>query len=516
MSKKSKRWLVMGLFFIMVLSGCKCGENQINIMDVINDSPIAGEVISTLLPTFTFHNSENCEPDHYWLKVSDNSDHGWWVNETTLDDSPTFTMTTPLDPGKEYSWNVRAYSGDFGVSDMSEPTIFYTGPVCSGETLIAPELQDPGPAAWLEHETNFVWTYNGGCLPSSYEVQFAWDAAFTDIYLTATTTEPYAQHLLVAFPDCSTMFWRVRASDGTSTGPWSDSRDFHYIISGGCYQWHYESDDFAYITVRLNMDYCDQTGYVAAWTATLNPGCMVEGMHIVGDGSMYSYTMRKYVVDLGAGPCPSTGLDQKTAGINAKFGVLTPGTYCVTVSRDQTAKANGPVSLLDGVWTVPRSNQILVQETIEFGPGNHDYNATFVWDETDRNFLTYPLDFTYACKFGPEDLCGTYDFAMKGDFIPLLGRDTNSDYKLTQLNGIPCYILLGNEAINEKLAEYGESDWRPEDLEFFPKPDPCPTPEPEKEDDTEIRRKTCSDYTKERDCIAHGCIWTPNDTCIAP
>jgi len=519
MSKKSKRWLVMGLFFVFVLSGCKCDDNQIDIMEVFNDNPIAGEVISTLLPTFTFHNSESCEPDRYWINLSPYSESGWWGNNIlTPDDSLTYALTNPLDPGKEYIWSVSGEKYSYGYSQYSNPTVFYTGPVCSGETLIAPDLENPGPAGWLESETNFAWTYNGGCLPLSYEVQFAWDAAFTDIYLTVTTTEPYAQHLLMAFPDCSTMFWRVRASDGTSTGPWSDSRDFHYIISGGCYQWHYESDDFANITVRLNMDSCDQTGYVAAWTATLNPGCMVDGMHIVGDGSMYSYTMRNYVVDLGAGPCPSTGLDQKTADSHAKFGVLTPGTYCVTISRDQTAKTNGPISLMDGVWSVPRSNQILVEETIEFGPGNHDYLAIFVWDETDRNFLSYPLDFTYACKFGPEDLCGTYDFAMKGDFIPLLGRDTNSEYKLSQLNGIPCFILLANDVINEKLSKYEGFDWRAEDLEFFPKPDPCATPEPEKEDDTGTRQKTCSDYS-ERECIAHaadGCSWTQNNTCIGP
>ncbi|NQS92527.1 MAG: hypothetical protein HQ574_08975, partial [Chloroflexi bacterium] len=295
-------------------------------------------------------------------------------------------------------------------------------------------------------------------------------------------------------------------------GPWSDGRDFHYILSGGCYQWHYLSDDFAWIDVRLPADYCDQTGYIAAWTSTLNPGCMVDGMIIVGDGTMYSSTIHDYVVDLGAGPCPSTGLDQKTADWHAKFGVLTPGTYCVTVSRDQTADNYGPISLMDGIWTDPRSNQILAEETVVFGPGVGDHVVRFVWDEIDRTFLTYPLDFTYDCKIGPEKVCPTYDFARKGEAIPIFARDTDSEWKLSELNGVPCYVFLPSAAMDAKLAELGGSLMTAE-LEFFPKPDPCP---PTVSDPRPGHTPTCSDYTTREEC-GDGCKWNENsNSCDGP
>jgi len=99
---------------------------------------------------------------------------------------------------------------------------------------------------------------------------------------------------------------------------------------------------------------------------------------------------------------------------------------------------------------------------------------------------------------GPEDICGTYDLAEEGDAIPILGRDSNSDWKLAELNGTPSYILLGNAYLNEKLANYESLDWRAEDLEIFPQPDPCPPAV------SESRQKTCSDYTNEAPCEAAG------------
>ena len=513
MSKITKRWLVLGIFFTLFLSGCKCSDDQINIMDLINDSPLAGEVISTLLPTLSFHNSESCQPDEYKIQLSDNSDYGWSANYTTLDDSPSYTLTNPLYAGKEYVWNVRAHKNSYGNSSYSERTFFYTGPICSGETLIAPDLQNPDVAGWVEEEYEFTWTYNGGCLPISYEVQFSRDAAFTDIYLTANTADPYAQHLLMAFPDCSSLFWRVRAFDGTTFGPWSEGRDFHYILSQGCYQWHYLSDDFAWLSVRLERDYCSQTGYISATTQSLDYGCVAENMYIVGDGS-YAGPISDFVVDLGAGPCPSTGLDQKTAEWDAKFGVLTPGTYCVSINRNQTAGNNNQYNLMDGIWTEPRVNAIVAEKTIELGPGTHNLIVNFNWDEIDRKFLTIPLNFTYDCKIGPEKGCPTYDFAREGETIPIFARDTNSEYKLTEINGFPCYLYLSNAAINEALGMYDGVDWRAEDLEFFPQPDPCATPTPEP------RQKTCSAYGTRTECNAHnaeGCVWAGStDSCVGP
>jgi hypothetical protein len=487
MNKAYKHWLALGVFLALLLSGCKCTEDQFGIMEIILDSPAAGELVSSLLPSLSWHNSESCQPDSYHIYLKENYQYSPGASYTTPDDNPSLALSgAPLDP--------------FGSSDWSESALFYTGPVCSGEPLIAPELQDPGPAGWVEHEYDFNWTYTGGCLPLGYDVQFAWDAAFNNIYLTASPSDPYAQHLLMAFPDCSSLFWRVRAKDGTTTGPWSEGRDFHYILTGGCYQWHYLSDDFAWINVRIAKDYCDQTGFLSSTTSSLHSGCVPDGAIIVGDGSSYSY-LGHFVADLGAGPCPSTGLDQKTADWQATFGVLTPGTYCVSVSRNQIAGYDDDINMMDGVWTVPRVKAVVVEETLTLGPGVQDIVVEFHWDKIEKFFFRLPLNYTMACKLGPDDQCNTYGFAAAGELTPIFARDRTSDWKLSEINGTPCYIKLGNAAINEMLGEYQGLSWRAEDLAFFPDPGPCPKPE-QKPSTTK-----CSDYTNETACIRAGCDW---------
>ena len=61
MSTKKIRWLILASFLAIFVSGCQCSDNQIAIMDMINDTPALYEIINSLLPTFTFHNSEDCQ-----------------------------------------------------------------------------------------------------------------------------------------------------------------------------------------------------------------------------------------------------------------------------------------------------------------------------------------------------------------------------------------------------------------------------------------------------------------------
>jgi len=516
MSKKNKLWLILGIFFTILLSSCNCANAQVELFEVIADSPIGGELVTSLTPLFDWHGSYSCDPDEYNLYIKEDvmygGDHAY--AEVTYDDVPYTLTGYSLLPGRAYYWYARAHNVYTSPEDPSaygpdsNPAYFFTGPVCSGETLIAPELQfprqhggNPETDNWIthNHHQEFKWTYKGGCLPVSYDYQFALDAGFTELVLSETTTEPYVQHIFEPFSNCSSLFWRVRANDGTSVGPWSDAWQFHWVREGtSCYQTHYLSDDFAWIRVSVLKDYCDQTGEIAAWTATLNPGCMVDGMIIVGDGTYFSGTLKDVVVDLGAGSCPSTGLDQKTAEYSSQFGVLTPGTYCVTVSRNQTVDYNGPINMMDGIWTAPRTSSILAEETVTFGPGVGDHHVRFAWDEIERPFLTFPLDYTYGCKYGPEKICPTNSFAQAGETIPILARDSRSEWMLTQLNGTPCYVQIPGSLIDEYLTKFGPEGSRVADLGIFPQPDPCPKPTPE---------PACSSYSSQSSCAAAGCTW---------
>jgi hypothetical protein len=518
MSFKKNRWFILVLFVFLLLAGCRCDNSVIPTFYGIGDTPTDGAVTS-LTPSFNWHGSDSCEPDEYIFRIEEGGIPTQGLVNTNISPSNlpyTYVggVGSNLEPGKSYTWYLTAANGANGndppvFGQETEVGQFFTGPVCSTETLVAPELLDPESAGWVEDDPHlFKWNYSGGCLPESYEIQFALDPGFTNISMTVNTTEPYAQEKLLTFLDCSSLWWRVRAFDGTTFGPWSEGRDFHYVLSGGCYQWHYLSDDFAWINVRLYEDRCDQTGELTASTAApLNPGCMPDGMIIVGDGTLYNGSMDDFVVDLGSGPCPSTGLDQKTAGSQAQFGVITPGIYCVTISRNQTVDNYGPQNLMDGIWTAPRVHNIVADQTIELGPGNSDNIIRFVWDEIDRPVLTLPLNYTYACKLGPEDYCPTYDFAMKEEVIPLFGRDRNTEYKLTELNGTPCYVLLSDVYLDERLAEMGGS-MMAADLRYFVPPDPCAPPEPKPSNGF-----SCSIYGDDMSCNADSrCFWDRKQT----
>ncbi len=510
-----KCWTVLAFSIALLLAGCRCDNSVIPTFYGIGDTPADGEVTS-LNPSFDWHGSESCTPDEYILHVGTDTGFPSAPIHTNIssDNLPFVYQGSDFLPGRSYTWSLTAVNGAQGNDPVvfgpeTEVGQFFTGPICAGEPLIAPELSDPEPAGWIEEEYLFKWSYTGGCLPSSYEVQFATDAAFANVFLTANTMEAYVQELQMAFPDCSSLFWRVRASDGISFGPWSDGRDFHYVLSKGCYQWHYLSDDFAWLHVRLEKDTCQQTGYMSAITASLDPGCMADGMLIIGNASSSVY-MKNFTVDLGAGPCPSTGLDQKTVNYQATFGVLTPGTYCVSISRNQLVGDNAQHNLMDGVWTDPRVNAIVAEETVQLGPGNHDLQILFVWDEYEAQFLTIPLGHTFDCKTGPQKVCPTIDFAAAGEVIPVLARDRGSDWKLTQLNGSPCYLNLPDPLIEQYLPDVGDLSARIAGLPAFHPPDPCVLP------DSEAQPKTCADYTDPVACREAGCTWSSRTGACVP
>ncbi len=520
MSPKRTRWFVLALFITTLLAGCRCDNSVIPTYFGIGDTPTDGEVTS-LTPSFNWHGSDSCEPDEYIFRIEEGGIPTLGLVNTNISPSNlpyTYVggVGSDLEPGKSYTWYLTAVNG----SNNGDPPVFgpkteigqfFTGPVCSSIALVAPELLDPEATEWLSKEHLFKWSYPSGCLPISYEVQFANDAGFTDIYLTTTTTEPYAQELLMAFPDCSSMFWRVRASDGTNFGPWSTSRDFHYVISENCLN---------VISVKLPFDKCDQTGEIAAWTQTLNNGCQVEGPIIVGEGIYAHFAVTDFKVDLGSGPCPSTGLDQEVGEYNpdsyyyeANFDVVKEGTYCVSISKNQIVRdlfQERNVDLMDGIWTNPRTDQVIAERTVELpadgvllNSGTKLVQLQFMWDEIERTFLSIPLDYTYDCKLGPQKICPTYDFAPAGELITILARDRASDWKLTEINGMLCYINLPDAVIEENLAEYGPESASLEDLGFFHPPDPCLDPG---------QSDSCAVHTDRISCSGAGCIWHPDGT----
>jgi len=528
MSFKTRRWFIMSLFFTLLLVGCACDDTGHNEFNVIQDAPPDQSILSSLIPTFGWHDEESCTPDKFLITVA-KIDGSYSNYASPPGNTSSFTWPTSLDPGSQYKWRMRVNADNGPTGPYTEDNIFYTGPMCSGGVLVAPELVSPGTSGWISHNDmqTFRWSYPGGCLPAAYDYEFATDAAFTNVVDSGTTPD-YQMWVEKTFPNCSTIFWRVRVNDGISTGPWSDTGSFHWVTDETCWQNHYISDDAARIAVRLYHDQCSLTGYQASTQLLTDSGCKVDnnGVTLVGDGER-TYPPDSHIgnfeVDLGSGPCPSTGLDHKTSPGWYIFNVLAPGTYCLSVTRNQIV-GYGSTNLMHGIWTDPRTTDNVAYKTIELGPGTSDLLVYFGWDEYDRVFVMPRLPETKYCRICPDPIGPVVDILMEGSLVELFGRDSNSEWKLTYAQGVPCYLWLSDEKINLDLSRFEDFDWRAEDLEFFPQSAPCPKPETKPDTGpapapAPASQPSCSDYD-ERQCIAHatdGCKWNRSSlSCDGP
>ncbi len=302
--KRQKFFLGMGFLVALLLSGCNCSNAGVSVYEVLQDSPIAHVLVTSLNPRFEWHGSDSCEPDNFHLYIKENKP--WGYDSST---GPWMGISHPIPlpedslvPGKEYSWMMQARndydpqeSGDY-IGPWSEYDFFYTGPACTGTLLTAPEIEvplaqggNPENDNWITHSgpQDFQWSYPGGCLPEFYDYQFATDAAFTDIVLSGTTTELYFMHLSETFPNCSSLFWRVAARMGSSVGPWSDAFQFHWVEDTAAGRTSTSLTTLPALMSDSTRTSCDQTGDLNSSGTVLNPGCALnqEDNRIYADGS---------------------------------------------------------------------------------------------------------------------------------------------------------------------------------------------------------------------------------------
>ncbi len=510
MSKKNFLYLFMAVLLALVITSCDCDNAETQAFQVLVDGPAPGSMVDTH-PLFSWHENESCTPDKYRIWIT--NDWSGVINSASEDPDGSVlshSWTGIMQGGLHAYWRMAAMTDDeVHRGPYTEERDFYVGPLCSGQTLSAPELYLPIDAAWISHnkQERFEWHYKGGCLPASYDYEFATDPGFTDIIETGTTPD-YKQVMKKSFPNCSTLFWRVRANDGTSSGPWSDVRHFNWVKDETCYQTHYLSDDAGRIFVKLFHDVCDTTGYHSAG-ATLDTGCVqwpdniVTG-NTVKDGS--DYLLYDYRVDLGAGPCPSTGLDSQLFNAVKFFNVLAPGTYCVSINKDQSVgNGAGTSSLLAGAWTEPRTSDQVAGITVELGPGVQDVKLKFGWDEFDYPTLYYPIPENINCRIGPDTICDPLRIPMEGEILPLIARDQDTEWKMTSYDGQQCFVYLLSEMVDQNLADIGPQHFTTADLPVFDPQPPCPTPTPEpREGGTQ---KACSEFTMRSTCPTDRCQW---------
>ncbi len=292
------------------------------------------------------------------------------------------------------------------------------------------------------------------------------------------------------FPNCSSVFWRIAARDGSAVGPFSDTQEFTWATDSNC---------SAEIRGMVYQDQCPQTNFYVPLgnQFVLDPKCkLTGGIGIHADGVWEIETEPTVLidiqVDLGAGPCPSTGLDSQNAPYGwYEFIVLTPGEYCVSITNQQSSSSYNIGDLSTGIWTEPLTNQDVTGATITLGDGYHKIKQNFGWDKIEQIFAMFKLEVPTNCRAWPGMDSYIEAIILAGDSVPLIGQVAASDWKLAVVSDRLCYLYLP-----------GSFDLP----EVDPPPEPKPTPKPGGGD-------SCANYTRE-DCKLPLCMWDgSNGTC---
>lgn len=177
-----------------------------------------GDEASNLPLEVEFSWSEISSATHYELEVKTNDeDQTVVVSENNL--SSTSYSETEFNYSTSYTWRVRSVN-DYGASNWSSSFTFSTiPPLPEAIVLSAPDSALSGASTSPE----LRWVVSEEV--EQYQVQVATDSAFEDIIRSQSGLEGTSYQVSGLAADAE-YFWRVRGTNFTGTGEWSNAWPF--------------------------------------------------------------------------------------------------------------------------------------------------------------------------------------------------------------------------------------------------------------------------------------------------
>ena len=141
MSKKLLIWIFFAIFLLLTTVGCapECTESEMDSKYPSSLSPHSGVIVSSLTPTLEWGwYWDYCNPYQFKITIT-NAGTGSETTQSVSGTARDYTLSTPLEAGAKYDWTV------YGVTSNDYPcrtsgAYFYTGPLCSNNTPVAPVL----------------------------------------------------------------------------------------------------------------------------------------------------------------------------------------------------------------------------------------------------------------------------------------------------------------------------------------------------------------------------------------
>jgi hypothetical protein len=363
-----------------------------------------------------------CQPDGFELELAhDSAFTSMYAYGATEAFDTSWGLPTPvpsgteppLPPATEFWWRVAGGLDDGGggldLGPWSVPVRFFTGPVCAPGVGI-PELVWPPDGATINTVLPLLdWEWPlSDCIPEGYRIDLYEDVEPASDLLSGGTGNPSTDW----FPgddllNCTAYRWFVSPMVDDMLGMASVEWGFFIDVDGTCLippgiggmVWH---------------DECGLPEH-GPFPITPPPGCIDDGVGgyiangVIDPGET---GIGGVTLNLGAGACPSTGLD--TAVTNASgyysFGSLADGTFCISV--DSLADGNDAV-IIPGGWSNPASSDSLVSHEITVAGGTAP-EANFGWD---WQFLPVPRTSGIVGAVWHDECAIPFDYAP-GDPIP--------------------------------------------------------------------------------------------------
>jgi hypothetical protein len=178
-------------------------------------SPVNGATNVSASPTINWNASSGATS--YQLQVSTNSSFSTTVVSQSEITGTSYGVTGLAD-GTTYYWRVNATSAG-GTSTYSASWSFTTS-AGGGNLPAAPTLASPlNGATGISPSPTFTWNASSGA--TSYQLQVSRSSSFStiDISQSGITGTSYG---VAGLADGTTYYWRMNATNGASTSPYSD------------------------------------------------------------------------------------------------------------------------------------------------------------------------------------------------------------------------------------------------------------------------------------------------------